>query len=191
MSLSFADAAKAKQLREYFAEHGRIYIVVDATSDDVDLPDFLKGDPALRLVLNARMPQIIHIRDDSLVSDFSFSGSTYPCVVPMHTIWAAYLPEGDLEQGVIWDDSVPEMIRAIVKAVRSNMADSEDQTGDKTEDQEAPATNAQETAEETTEDTSVASTITVINGGGSEKETASDDDEKPKKRKTDHLRVVK
>ena len=75
MSLSFADAAKAKQLREYFAEHSRIYIVVDATSDDVDLPDSLKGDPALRLILNSRMPQMIHIREDALESNFSFSGA--------------------------------------------------------------------------------------------------------------------
>jgi hypothetical protein len=39
----------------------------------------------------------------------------------MHAIWASYLPDGDLEQGIIWDDCVPEMIQSLVKAVRSNI----------------------------------------------------------------------
>ena len=121
MSLSFSDAAKAKALREYFARHGRIYIVVDATSDDVLVPEGLKGDPALRLVLNSRMPQPIIIRDDRLESEFSFSGKGFACRIPMQSIWAAYLPDAGLEQGIIWDEDVPELIRAIVKAVRGNL----------------------------------------------------------------------
>jgi len=119
MSLSFANAAKAKKLKEFFQQHGRIYIVVDATSDEVVVPNFLKGDPALRLVLNMRMPQVIHIREDALESDFSFSGQVYTCRIPMNRIWAAYLPEGDMEQGIIWEEDVPETIRAVVSAVRS------------------------------------------------------------------------
>ena len=104
MSLSFANAAKAKKLKAFFQQHGRIYIVVDATSDEVVVPGFLKGDPALRLVLNIRMPQVIHIRDDALESDFSFSGQICTCRIPMRQIWAAYLPEGDMEQGMIWEE---------------------------------------------------------------------------------------
>jgi len=118
MSLSFSDAAKAKKLREFFAKHSRIYIVVNATGDDVQVPEHFRGDPALRLVLNSRMPQPIYIRDDAVDSDFSFSGQVYSCHIPMHTIWAAYLPDGDLEQGIVWDDDVPEMVRSIVQAVR-------------------------------------------------------------------------
>lgn len=183
MSLSFADAAKAKQLREYFAQHGRIYIVVDATSDDVDIPDSLKGDPALRLVLNARMPQMIHIREDYLESNFSFSGVSYPCKIPMFKIWAAYLPEGDLEQGIIWDDCVPEMIRAIVKAVRNNMSD-EELAADVSEEMQAAAP-------EPDRDEKVAiSTISVIDGGGGAKE-AGKPDGTPQERKKGHLRIVK
>ena len=178
MSLSFSDAAKAKQLREYFNRHGRIYIVVDATSDDVQVPDSLKGDPALRLVLNVRMPQMIHIKDDRVDSDFSFSGQIYACQIPMHTIWAAYLPEGDLEQGIIWDDSVPEMIKAIVQAVRSNMSEEGVE-----ELQQAKADRAEAVTES---DAAVVSTITVIDGGGKDS-----DEGEPKERKTSHLRVVK
>jgi len=123
MSLSFANAAKAKKLKAFFQQHGRIYIVVNATSDDVVVPAFLKGDPALRLVLNMRMPQAIHIRDDALESDFSFSGQVYKCRIPMGMIWGAYLPEGDIEQGIIWEEDVPETIRAVVSAVRSLQED--------------------------------------------------------------------
>ncbi|MDX8407078.1 MAG: ClpXP protease specificity-enhancing factor SspB [Mariprofundaceae bacterium] len=139
MSLSFSDAAKAKKLREYFARHGRIYIVVNATLDEVDVPEHFRGDPALRLVLNSRMPQPILIRDDLLESDFSFSGTTYPCRIPMHAIWATYLPEGDLEQGIIWDDCVPEMIQSIVKAVRNNIHAADDDAPSLVEEKPAAA----------------------------------------------------
>lgn len=118
MSLSFSDAAKAKQLREFFARHGRIYIVVDATGDEVDVPDYLKGDPALRLVLNVRMPQPIYISDGMIESEFSFSGQAHLCRIPMHMIWATYLPGGEMEQGIIWEQDVPETIRSVVQAVR-------------------------------------------------------------------------
>ncbi|MDQ6954675.1 MAG: ClpXP protease specificity-enhancing factor SspB [Mariprofundaceae bacterium] len=118
MTIQFSDAVKSKQLRKFFQEHGRIYIVVDATRDDICVPDFLKGDPALRLVLNNRMPQAIYIRDDALSSEFSFSGKSHHCHIPMAYIWAAYQPDGDLEQGLIWENSVPETIRIVVNAAR-------------------------------------------------------------------------
>jgi len=119
MGIEFAGAAKARELREYFSRHGRIYIVVNATLDDVRIPEYLHGDPALRLVLNVRMPQQILIRDEALESDFVFSGEPYHCVIPMQAIWAAYVPEHQLENGMLWEDDVPETIRAVVKAVRS------------------------------------------------------------------------
>ncbi|MDX8395921.1 MAG: ClpXP protease specificity-enhancing factor SspB [Mariprofundaceae bacterium] len=118
MSVSFSNMEKAKKLRGFFQQYGRIYIVVDATSDDVRVPDFLRGDPALRLVLNVRMPQAIHIHDDVVESDFSFSGTIHTCHVPMAYIWAAYLPEGDLEQGIVWEEDVPETIRAVMNAAK-------------------------------------------------------------------------
>jgi len=176
MSLSFSDAAKAKQLREYFNRHGRIYIVVDTTHDDVIVPENLHGDPALRLVLNIRMPQQINIRDDRLDSDFSFSGQIFACRIPMQAIWAAYLPEGDLEQGIIWDDSVPEMIKAIVQAVRSNMPDEAVPDLQNAE----PATQPDDNAPATT------AAISVIKGGGGKRQPGA-----RKKRAASHLRVVK
>jgi len=118
MTLEFAGAAKARQLREYFARHGRIYIVVNATGDDVIVPEHLHGDPALRLVLNVRMPQTIIIKDEILESEFSFSGNLFHCSIPMQAIWAAYVPEQKIENGILWEDDVPETIRAVVKAVR-------------------------------------------------------------------------
>jgi len=161
MSLSFANAAKAKKLKDFFQQHGRIYIVVDATSDEVAVPDFLKGDPALRLVLNMRMPQVIHIREDFLESDFSFSGQIHTCRIPMNRIWAAYLPEGDMEQGIIWEEDVPETIRAVVSAVRSLQEETPD--AELSESDAVPAV-----AEATTES-----------------------EEKPVEKKVRHLRVVK
>ncbi len=137
MSVSFSDAAKARQLRDYFARHGRVYIVVNASADDVRIPPHLRGDPALRLILNQRMPQPIHIRDDALVSDFSFGGTVYSCHIPMHTIWAVYPAAGELEQGIVWEQDVPEMIRALTQAAR-DLAEQEEQA-DVSEAPETPA----------------------------------------------------
>lgn len=166
MSLSFANAAKAKKLKAFFQKHARIYIVVDATSDDVIVPSFLKGDPALRLVLNMRMPQPIHIRDDALESDFSFSGQLYTCRVPMDRIWAAHLPEGDMEHGIVWEEDVPETIRAVVNAVRNLQEEASDDA-------------LNETAE--SEDQSVVD----------ESDQSDGSDDKSVERKVRHLRVVK
>jgi len=164
MTIQFADIAKAKQLRDFFQQYGRIYVVVDATSDAVDVPDFLRGDPALRLALNVRMPQAIYIKDDALTSNFSFSGQSHLCRIPMANIWAAYQPDGDIEQGLIWEDSVPETIRLVVNAARALPDGLPDDTSP-----DAPA--AVETAS------------TPIDS------EASSSDEKP--RPARHLRVVK
>jgi len=119
MSINFEDALKAKKLRKFFNEKGRIYIVVDATTDDVVVPDFLLGDPALRLVLNARMPQPIYFRDTFLESNFSFSGAAHHCVIPYHRIWAAYMPESPLESGLVWDDCIPETVKLVLSAAEA------------------------------------------------------------------------
>ena len=130
MSISFADALKAKKLRDFFYEQKRIYIVVDATCDEVDVPEFLKGDPMLRLVLNARMPQPIHIRDSFLESNFTFSGVAHHCVIPMNRIWATYLPDGDISSGIIWDEDTPEMIRSLMDEIKEAHMDSEQEDAD-------------------------------------------------------------
>ncbi len=125
MSIRFEDALKAKQLRDFFHEKGRIYIVVDATSDDVVVPDFLKGDPALRLVLNTRMPQPIYIRDSFVESNFTFSGVAHHCVIPLSHIWAAYVPESGMESGLIWESSIPETVKMVFQAVEDMQMDKE------------------------------------------------------------------
>jgi stringent starvation protein B len=107
------------------------------------------------------MPQPIYIRDDALVSDFSFSGQVHTCRVPMDRIWAAYLPEGDMEHGIVWEEDVPETIRAVVSAVRSLK-----------DEEPAPAEAIQNGGEQATHE--VAQTV-----------------EKTAERKIRHLRVVK
>ena len=174
MTLNFANAAKAKQLKEYFNRHGRIYIVVDATRDDVEVPEHLLGDPGLRLVLNLRMPQPIHIYDDRIESDLSFSGQIFPCLIPMHAVWAAYLPEGDLEQGLVWEESMPEMIKALMQAVTDSLSDEE------------IATHASGTADKQPAEAAEKPTISLVSGGKKE-----GNQEQKQRKKAPHLRVVK
>jgi len=118
LDTSWSDAAKAKKLRSFFQKHGRIYVVVDASAEDVRVPESLKGDPALSLVLNVRMPQSIHIHDNALESELSFSGRVFPCHVPIRNIWAAYVPEQGIDAGVLWEDDIPESVRTVVSAAR-------------------------------------------------------------------------
>ena len=118
MNTSCADAAKARKLHGFFQKHGRIFIVVDATAEAVRVPEYLKGDPALRLVLSVRMPQAIVFNDDALESDLSFSGKIFSCRIPMRCIWAAYVPEQGLDTGILWEADMPDSVRAVVSAAR-------------------------------------------------------------------------
>ena len=118
LDTQWSDAAKARKLQKYFQKHGRIYVVVDASAEGVRVPKGLKGDPALSLVLNVRMPQPVHIQDDALESEFSFSGTVFPCHLPMRNIWAAYVPEQGIDAGILWEDDVPESVRTVVSAAR-------------------------------------------------------------------------
>jgi len=116
LNASWSDAAKAKKLRGFFQKHGRIYIVVNASEKDVRVPEDLKGNPALQIVLNVRMPQSITFHDDALESKLSFSGHVFPCRIPMHCIWAAYVPEHGFDAGILWESDVPDPVKAVLSA---------------------------------------------------------------------------
>jgi len=118
LNARWSDAAKAKKLRSFFQKHGRIYIVVDASGKEVRVPEDFKGDPALQIVLNVRMPQSITFHDNALESELSFSGRVFPCHIPMHCIWAAYVPEHGLDAGILWENDVPDTVKTVVSTVR-------------------------------------------------------------------------
>jgi len=50
-----------------------------------------------------------------LESNFSFSGVSQHCVIPMKRIWAAYLPEQDLSSGILWETDMPESVKKQVQ----------------------------------------------------------------------------
>jgi len=117
--LDMENSAKSRKLKEYYVRHGRIFIVIDATRDDVKAPKHLLGDPALKLVLNVRMPQPIYFHNDYLESDFSFSGRSVACHIPMQAIWAAYLPNKETDGGILWEEDIPESVQAVLKSVQN------------------------------------------------------------------------
>lgn len=124
-SIDLHRVAKAKQLQAFLQEQVRIYIMVDATRDDVDVPEFLQGDPALRLVLNLRMPQIITIDYASIRSDLSFSGQVHACTIPLDAVWAACDKNGDMTAGLFWEESVPSLMREAMRVLSDvDLADS-------------------------------------------------------------------
>jgi len=119
MGSHMENSAKSRKLKEYYARNGRIFIVIDATRNDVKAPKHLLGDPALKLVLNVRMPQPIYFHHDYLESNFSFSGRSVACHIPMQAIWAAYLPNKESEGGILWEEDIPESVQIVLKSVRN------------------------------------------------------------------------
>ncbi|MBF0281576.1 MAG: hypothetical protein HQM07_03300 [Zetaproteobacteria bacterium] len=117
MSINLAAVAKAKQLNAFLQEQVRIYIMVDATLEGVEVPQFLLGDPALRLVLNLRMPQTITINSKGVESNLSFSGRVHQCVIPLDAIWAACDRDGDIQSGMFWEESIPAAMREALQVV--------------------------------------------------------------------------
>jgi len=103
-------AQKSKDIQAFFQEQGRIHIVVDARREDVILPAHLKGNPALRLVLNCRMPQSIHFFHNRIESKFSFSGVSSLCIIPIQAIWAACHPEHIIDSDLMWEDDIPDIL---------------------------------------------------------------------------------
>jgi len=132
-------AAKSRRLKEYYARHGRIFIVVDATREDVIVPEHLSGDPALKLVLNVRMPQAICFHSNYLESNFSFSGQSRACHIPISAIWAAYLPDGEVDGGILWEQDMPVSVQAAFTAARK-------MDGEARPDQPAPSSGQEESA---------------------------------------------
>jgi len=116
---TIAAARKAKELRDYFDSKGKIHLVIDATRDDVEVPPHLKGDPGLCLLLNVRMPQRIDISKAGVESVFSFSGNPFACHVPIDAIWAAYQPTMSLEQGLIWQEDIPQEVQKVMASMLS------------------------------------------------------------------------
>jgi len=133
MVQTFNQAQKSKDIQQYFQQQGRVYIVVDARHEGVVLPAYLKVDPTLRLILNCRMAKPIHFFHNRIESQFSFSGIASRCVIPMAAIWAAYHPELSMEEGLIWEQDIPDVLLKKEEEVGQN--ESEVQVGHvKTED---------------------------------------------------------
>jgi len=142
--INFARANKVRKLRRYFEQQGRIYIVVDATRQDVVLPEHLKGDPAVNLVLNIRMPQRIDIADDAVRSRFSFGGQSTDCEIPIDAIWASYVPGTNMEDGLVWKESVPEVVRSVMAMLEAQHEEETNEHED--ENTSAPVTEDKKTA---------------------------------------------
>ncbi|MFQ5354887.1 MAG: ClpXP protease specificity-enhancing factor SspB [Mariprofundaceae bacterium] len=145
MESNIANAAKTRKLKKYFERHGRIFIVVDATRDGVVLPDHLREDPALKLILNVRMPQPIYFRDGYLESTFSFSGQSFACHIPLEAIWAAYLSNQEIDNGIMWEEDMPESVREVLNAVRDLQGNDPDRTAVQAKDANVPEAETSKT----------------------------------------------
>ncbi|MDX8393230.1 MAG: ClpXP protease specificity-enhancing factor SspB [Mariprofundales bacterium] len=126
--MEFEHKRKAKQLHDYFMQQGRIFIVVDATQDDVELPQHCLEDPSLRLILNTRMPHRIIIDDKGVHTTLSFGGIAHTCFIPLDSIWAAYssADEDMFDKGLVWENSMPESMAVLMRAMFDAVLDEDD-----------------------------------------------------------------
>ncbi len=103
-------ARKAKKLREYLNQYGKIYVVIDARHEGVDVPEYLRDDLGLRLVFNTRMPQPLRLSAESIEVRLSFAGQAYDCVIPMLAIWGVHSADGDFQY--MWEADIPDELKA-------------------------------------------------------------------------------
>jgi hypothetical protein len=96
-----------KELLVQLLSEGHVFVQLDGRADGVELPDFLRGDPAVVLQLGYDMPVPIPdlaVDDAGIVATLSFRRTPHRCVVP----WAAVYGMGDGEgRRMVFPESVP------------------------------------------------------------------------------------
>ncbi|MBF0447732.1 MAG: hypothetical protein HQL67_05980 [Magnetococcales bacterium] len=101
---------KGDVIRLLLETEGRIMLCLDATYSGVDVPSRFKKDFSLMLILNANMPQPIHIEKESVSSELRFGGIPHYCVIPFDALWCVFNP--DSSHGMVWPESMPaEVLR--------------------------------------------------------------------------------
>ena len=84
-----SDASK-KEKREKmttFLDEGMVLIQLDSRLDEVEVPDYLKGDPKLRLNISGRFGLPLDLDEWGVHATLTFRGSPFACKIPWHAIY--------------------------------------------------------------------------------------------------------
>lgn len=91
-------------------EHGLIMMHMDARHPDIEVPEYLKGDPNLCLNLSYRfgIPDL-EITDTEITATLSFQKVPFQCTLPMDAIWGISQPPEPGMQ-LFFDALPPELL---------------------------------------------------------------------------------
>ena len=79
-----------RTLCEKLLEEGMVMVILDARSDEVEVPSHLKNDPQLRLNLSHRFENPLHLDNWGVKTTLSFAGANHRCSLPWDSIYVLF-----------------------------------------------------------------------------------------------------
>lgn len=106
-----ASAPGKRQFVDELLERGPVLIHINACSDEVDIPDRLRGNPKLVLRFGYGLSPAItdlEVDDEGVSGTLTFGGIPHHCMLPWPAVYAA-VSESD-QRGMVWPDDVPPAV---------------------------------------------------------------------------------
>ena len=100
-------------------DRGLVMVHLDPRGEDVLVPEWLKGDPTLRLNIayGFNLPAL-DIDEVGIYAVLSFSGQNHGCTIPWSAVFAITLPQ-DQHDGQVWPSSLPKELIDTIAAVEA------------------------------------------------------------------------
>ncbi len=83
-----------------------IFICVDATADNVILPQAHKLTTDLRLILSLNFRHTPEFHDEHIAVTLLFGGVPFDCILPYASIWGIY--KDDFTKSYFWEEEMPD-----------------------------------------------------------------------------------
>lgn len=118
------DQTSKRSAVEELLEQGMVLVTVDATADDVTVPEHLQDDPQLRLNLSFRFGLPMELDDWGVRATLTFAGHPFDCRLPWSSI---YLIVSHVSgRPVLFPRDVPEsLMQAFAEATRMQTEEGE------------------------------------------------------------------
>ena len=90
---------QVKRSIENALSSGKIFLHINLSEGDVDIPRSFLGDETLTLSLSRRFPDIqLQLTPITLKAQLSFAGERYPCVIPYSSIFGITSPNEEEQE---------------------------------------------------------------------------------------------
>ncbi len=89
-----------------FLDEGMVLLQLDSRLEEVEVPDYLRGDPKLRLNISGRFGLPLELDDWGVRATLTFRGTPYDCSIPWHAIYIIISHTSGEPQ--LFPDDIPE-----------------------------------------------------------------------------------